>query len=87
MKSAYLSKMCLHVLELPFVKCNENYVFLFEGSIFFEKWYFSCFVLLFISWKRTEAAKRIVKNDVNNGKFDNMGNATKTVIHIPCTQG
>ena len=40
-------------------------------------------MVIFISWKRTKAAKGILKTNVNNGKCDNMGNTNKTVIHMP----
>ena len=32
MTSAYLGKMCVHSLKLPFLKCNENAVFLFKST-------------------------------------------------------
>ena len=32
MKSAYLDKMCVHFLELAFLKCYENVIFLFKNS-------------------------------------------------------
>ena len=32
MASAYLDKMCVHFLELPFLKCNENAVFLLKNT-------------------------------------------------------
>ena len=35
-------------------------------------WHIS--VLIFISWKRIKAAKRIVKSNVDNGECDNIGN-------------
>ena len=34
-----------------------------------------------------KAAKRILKTNVNNGKYDAMENKNKTVIHTPLTQG
>ena len=36
-----------------------------------------------MSWKRTKARKRILKNIADNGKCDNMGNTNKAVIYIP----
>ena len=35
-------------------------------------WHIS--ILIFISWKRIKAAKRIVKSNVDNGECDNIGN-------------
>ena len=47
MASAYLGKICVHFLEMPILKRNENTVLLFEnshnkknGPFLFEKWYF-----------------------------------------------
>ena len=37
--------------------------------------------------KKNYTAKRNLKPKVNDGKCDNTGNANKTVIHIPKTQG
>ena len=37
MASVYLSKMCVHFLELPFSKCNENAVFSFKNTYNKEK--------------------------------------------------
>ena len=36
-----------------------------------------------MSWKRTKATKRILKTNVNIGRYDNIENANKTLIHIP----
>ena len=33
--------------------------------------------------KKTKAAKRILKTNVNNGNCDSTENTNKTVIHIP----
>ena len=37
MISTYLSKMCVHFLELSFLRCNENTVSLFENTYNNEK--------------------------------------------------
>ena len=44
-------------------------------------WHIS--ILLNIHWKRSQAEKKILKTNVNNGNCDNMGNTNKNVIHIP----
>ena len=40
-------------------------------------------MVILTSCKRTKAAKRILRTNVNNGKCDNMGNTNRTVILIP----
>ena len=39
-------------------------------------------MLIFITWKKTRAAKN-AKNNVNSSSYNNMGNAKKAVKHIP----
>ena len=45
--SAYLGKMCVHVLELFFWKCNKNAVFLFKKTYNKEK-VPQCFLLCLV---------------------------------------
>ena len=40
-------------------------------------------ILIFISSKRAKAGKRFLKTNINDGKYGNIGNKNKTVIHIP----
>ena len=40
-------------------------------------------ILIFISWKKTKAAKRISKIIVKNGECYNVGSKNKTVFHFP----
>ena len=40
-------------------------------------------IVVYYKLKKTEAAKRVLKTNVNTGKCDNTGNVNETVIHAP----
>ena len=52
MTSAYRGKMCVHFLELPFLKCNGNAVFPFENTYNKEKgpFLFKSYTFCYVWW-------------------------------------